>query len=391
MTLAALLPSPSPVPRHVARLAVPIAVALLGLSVAGAAPAHAQEAAAPPATIPSGPPVVVISYYESRDLSRLVRAVKLAGMPAGVPLYFGNYAGGGAPSGLLKKPVRMEHGPAGGRRAPIFPINPSAFYAGRQLPARQAKRVGRSYSGRIRSFGWLLRGSTGRRVAWGRELGRRFRDRIRILRRLGVRVATWQYDEIQPSAAGSRGRAVRDLNRGILQGLTSGRPQLGDRNEQGIVFIASRALSLAQRPPTPELEAFWSTVDRAALRLVGEEYVAFEGDPGALAAAYATGQRAMYAAGGARGSLARKYVLGLTPGYLRGGGYGGNVHGRSRTEVNAFRDAYVRQRVTVGVAGLGQFNFTGANRSSTAIGDAIRALVVGLQTLRQGYPPPSAQ
>ena len=161
------------------------AVLALGAGLDAAPGASAQDAPAP-VTINPAPPVVVLSYYESEDLPKLVRAVRKAGIPAGTPVYFGTYAGGGDPTGLLRRPTNVLKGPPGGLRAPIFPLQPSAFWIKRQVSQRDARRAGRSYAGRIPSTGRLLAGPASRRIAWGRELGRRFRDRLRVLRRLGL-------------------------------------------------------------------------------------------------------------------------------------------------------------------------------------------------------------
>jgi hypothetical protein len=214
---------------------------------------------------------------------------------------------------------------------------------------------------------------------------------MRIQRRQGLKLATWQYDEILSTSSGSQGRQVREFTRGVLEGLHLGRPRVGDRPERGFVYIAREAFPLASRPATPELTAFWDTVDRAALRLVGEEYVPFAGDPVATAVRYSDGQRALAAAGGSRAALATRYMVGMTPGYRRRPGLGGNVRGRPPSEVNAFRTAYVRERAQEGVAGFGQFNFLGSNRTRTAMTGAIRAIVEGLRALAaRGSPPPAA-
>jgi len=49
--------------------------------------------------------------------------------------------------------------------------------------------------------------------------------------------------------------------------------------------------------------------------------------------------------------------------------------------VNAFRDAYVRERAQNGVGGFGQFNFIGSNRTATALTDALRAIAEGLRAI----------
>ncbi|MGI8674038.1 MAG: hypothetical protein ACR2KD_01920, partial [Thermoleophilaceae bacterium] len=94
--------------------AVSILALVLLLASANAAPATAQEGEPPagaegaPAVgvTPAGPivanpapPVVVLSYYQSKDLRRLARAVRAAGIPQNVPLYFGTYYGDGGSAG----------------------------------------------------------------------------------------------------------------------------------------------------------------------------------------------------------------------------------------------------------------------------------------------------
>jgi hypothetical protein len=352
------------------------------------APAVAVTPGAPVVANPA-PPLVVLSYYQSQDLRRLARAVRRAGLPRNVPLYFGNYYGDGSHRGLLQRTPRVR-GPRGARRAPLFPWRPSAFWVKRQVTRADARRLPSSFRGRIPSFGRLMRGSTSFRLGWGRELGRRFRDRMRIQRRQGLRLATWQFDEILSTSVGGQGRQVREWTRGVLDGLHRGRSQVGDRPQRGFVYIAREAFPLAGRAPTPELTAFWDTVDKASLRLIGEEYVPFTGDPAAAAQRYSDGQRALAAAGGARASLAARYLVGMTPGYRRRPGLGGNVRGRPRAAVNAFRDAYVRERAQNGIAGFGQYNFLGSNRTATAMTDAIRAIAEGLRAIatRGAAPPP---
>lgn len=385
--------------------AVSILALVLLLASANAAPATAQEGEPPagaegaPAVgvTPAGPivanpapPVVVLSYYQSKDLRRLARAVRAAGIPQNVPLYFGTYYGDGGSAGLLQRTPGILPGPRGGRRAPLFPWRPSAFWVKRQVTDRDARRLPRSFRGKVPAFGRLLRGPTSFRVNWGRELGRRFRDRMRIQRRQGLRLATWQYDEILSTSAGSQGRQVREFTRGVLDGLHLGRPQAGDRPEKGFVYMAREAFPVASRPPTPEITAFWDSVERASLRLVGEEYIPFVGDPSVAALRYSDGQRALAAAGGSRAALAARYMVGMTPGYRRRPGLGGNTQGRSRTEVNAFRDAYVRERAQNGVGGFGQFNFIGSNRTATALTDALRAIAEGLRAIATRGAAPAA-
>lgn len=55
-------------------------------------------------------------------------------------------------------------------------------------------------------------------VAWGRELGRRFRDEVRLAEAEQVRVDAWQLDEPVAELFGSQGRRWREFTRGVLHG-----------------------------------------------------------------------------------------------------------------------------------------------------------------------------
>ena len=70
--------------------------------------------------------------------------------------------------------------------------------------------------------------SSAARYAWGLELGRRWRDRIRSKRK-GQRVVSWQLDEIPHEISGKGGARLRVYIRGVLKGVSEGRPQLGDK------------------------------------------------------------------------------------------------------------------------------------------------------------------
>jgi hypothetical protein len=112
----------------------------------------------------------------------------------------------------------------------------------------------------------------------------------------------------------------------------------------------------------------------AALRLIGEEYPDFVGDPGAVARVFDQGRRDLARGGPARQALARKYVAGITPGYRLGVGIGGNVRHLSRAAVNRWREAYVRARAQAGVAGFGEFTLRFENARSTVLRDVMSTL-----------------
>jgi hypothetical protein len=314
-------------------------------------------------------PVVLLSYFELEDLPRILDAIEPAGIPNDVHVYVGSY-GINAQASTLVRSVRQ------GRYAPMLPVQPSGFYVRRRLSPREEAKVPSAYSGRVPALTQLSSLSPRQRVTWGRELGRRFRDALRAARREGVRVDSWQFDEIPSQAA--RSRAYRDFVRGVLAGLTFGRAPLGDREQHGFVWSPLKVLRLARAPLDPELTAFWRQLDRAAFRLAGEEFPVFAGDPRAAARAQAAAQRALAAQGVARRSLAAKYVAGMTPGHHLAPGLGGNVRRWRRDRVLRWRTAYVEERARLGVAGLGEFNFREENASDAVIRDTLRALAAGL-------------
>ena len=307
--------------------------------------------------------MVLLSYFELNDLPRLVDAVEPAGIPRSIPVYAGSYGVSREASGLIRSLAQ-------GRYAPMFPVQPGTFWEQRRAPDVPDD----AYSGRIPSFAALLRLSTQRRTNWGRELGRRYRDSMRAARREGVRVDTWQLDELLGEAARPGGRGYREFLRGVLGGLTFGRPQLNERAERGFVWAPLRVLELASLTTDSELATFWLQLDRACLRIAGEEYPRFEGDARAAASTQRRGQQALARRGTARRSLAAKYLAGMTPGEHLGPGLGGNVHKWSRARVARWREAYAAERKRLGVAGLGQFHFRRENAATPVMRDALRAI-----------------
>jgi hypothetical protein len=218
----------------------------------------------------------------------------------------------------------------------------SAFWEGRSLTAEEAALLPPSrWSGPLPQLAVLLGEPT--RVAWGTELGRRFRDALRHAPQ-----PSWQFDEIVSQAATAR--AWRDVVRGVLDGLALGRPRLGDSPQKGFVWMARRAFPLSAAEPR-----FWSSVERAASRLVGEEYPAFVGDPRDAARAADANRRALPRA------LRQRYVAALSPGVELRTGLGGNVRGLSRPALRRWRSAYAAQRAADGVRGIAYFDFRGRN------------------------------
>src|SRR5437588_8092068 len=226
------------------------------------------------------PRLVVLSYFEPKDVPMLLHEVERARIPAGVPVYVGSY--GPNPG------VAQQVASAGCRYAPMVAFVDEWYREKRRLPPDQDPLVPKRFAGPVPPVSQL--GSTAARVSWGVELGSRYRDRIRAAQDAGIFVDTWQFDELVPATV--RSPALREFVRGVLRGLVFGRPVLEDAAMQGFVWVANSALGLAGMPVTAELASFWRILNRAALGYVGEEYPRFEGNPRTTARAQASGQRA---------------------------------------------------------------------------------------------------
>lgn len=323
---------------------------------------------------------MVLSYWQSRHYTRLVDSVRRARLPASTPVYYGNYWGSGRPSEPKPPPgtkPRLRPPMPNGRPAPIFPLASSVFWHGRRLPARDRRLLRRAglaaRGGRIPA----AHGLSGRSAyRWGRELGRRFRDRIRNKRRGGTRVTTWQFDEVISEIAHDGRR--RTFIRGVLDGAHRGRRALGDKKLPGIVFATQRAMQTARRGG--DFRRFWRAVDRASLYVIGEEYPDFTGSARRVARRESRGQRALRAASR---SLGRKYVVGMTPGARLDPGLGGNVGRRSIGAVSGWREGYVRARAARRPAGFAQFHFRFENSRAKVMRAAVRSLAKGARLSRR--------
>jgi hypothetical protein len=330
-------------------------------------------------------PVVAIAYYSSDDLPAIEDAVRRAKLPRGVPVYYGNYWGTspGRRRRLHAATVPTVEIP-NGRRAPIFGWTPNKFWDRRRLSDADESKLSssdRRMSGAAPSLYTLLARGGSTAYDWGRELGKRFRDRARQVEAGGDKVERWQFDEVPTNAVGRDGRKARDLVRGMLDGLLVGRQELGDRHVRGIVFFANATLELASRPNRGELKGFWQTVNRDSVALAGEEYPRFVGNPRRSAFVQSGGQRAMAAQGGVLGTLASKYVVAVTPGYRDVPGLGGNVNHKSKEGVDAWRADFLAARAQYGVAGFATYNLLGENGT----GDALRPLFAAFRDgLRAG-------
>jgi hypothetical protein len=256
----------------------------------------------------------------------------------------------------------------------MFPIKPTSFWNRRRVEDADQPR----YAGKLPSLGSVLAIPARERVAWGRELGRRFRDEVRQAEAEGVRVDAWQFDELVRELSGSQGRAWREFTRGALHGLNFGRTEFGDGPRIGFVWASRQGLHVARLNIDSELRAFWRAIASAAFGLVGEEYPPFSGNPEAVAQAYASEQRKLARRGSIRRELSERYVVGMTPGWRLVAGLGGNVNRWPRSEVNRWRAKYVDERARIGVAGFGAFNFRYENSSEQVMRDTLAGLARGL-------------
>lgn len=317
----------------------------------------------------------LFSYFELEELPRLLSAIDGSGMPASTRVHVGSYGVNADSSSLIRSS-------RGGRYAPMFKgIERTTAWERRRLTTREQRLVSRRFSGRVPDEPDLLRLSSAQRTGWGIELGRRYRDLIRHSRQAGIAVDSWQLDELGTQLAGNQGRQQREFIRGLLQGMTFGRRVLDDRESKGWVWATRRALRLALLDPDRELTAFWHQLNRASFRIVGEEFPDFVGDPARAARTWADGQRALASGGPVRRALAGRYVAGMTPGYRVGRGYGGNVAGLSRAEVNRWRNGYITERDRLGVAAFAEYHFVAENSPSTVMRDVARAVARGMSLL----------
>jgi hypothetical protein len=311
--------------------------------------------------------LLVLAYFEPDDVPKLVRAIKATRTPPGTRIYVGSYGVNGPVSRQVKALTR-------GRYAPLFPIKPTSFWNRRRVAGADDPR----HAGRLPSLTAILRLPARERVAWGRELGRRFRDEVRIAEGEGVGVDAWQFDELVAELSGSQGRAWREFTRGTLHGLNFGRAELGDGPRVGFVWASRSGLRIAGLRVDTELRAFWRALASAAFGLVGEEYPPFAGNPEDVAQAYAAEQRELARGGTVRRELAARYVVGMTPGWHLARGLGGNVNGWPRTEVNRWRAKYVEERERIGVAGFGAYHFRFENSAELVMKDTLSGIARGL-------------
>ena len=352
-----------------------ILVALSALGAAAPAPALANQQ-----TASLQHPIVLLSYYSSSNLPTIEPAVRAAKLPK-VRVFYGNYVASDE-ADFSSHPPTM-HVPRA-RRALIFNWVTNALWTRQRLSDSDRSHLdhdGKTLTGQAPSLYTLLARGGDYAYFWGRELGRRFRDRLRQLDSEGIHSSSYQFDEIPTNVLESEnGSRARDLIRGMMNGVAHGRPELGDRFMRGLTYIANASLQLASAPMTGELDRFWRTVDHDSLAVVGEEYPKFEGNPDRSAFVQSSGERTMIARGGTLGHLGDKYVTGITPGYRVVHGLGGNVKGRSDDGVNAWRAAYLHARAQLGVAGFGAYQMLDRNGYREVLRPMLKAFAAGLRT-----------
>jgi hypothetical protein len=315
------------------------------------------------------PRLLLLSYFEPDDVPKLIRAIRATRTPPGTPVYVGSY-------GVNGPVARQVHELKRGLYAPMFPIKPGPFWTKRRVEADEPR-----FEGRLPSLTAMMRLQPRERVAWGKELGRRFRDEIRQAEEQSIRVDAWQFDELVAELSGGQGRQWRELTRGALHGLYFGRLEFGDGPRIGFVWASLHALRIASLRVDSELTAFWRALDAAAFALVGEEYTPFTGNPDDRAREYAAMQRVLASSRGEiRRGLAARYVVGMTPGWHLASGLGGNVARRPRAEVNRWRAKYVDERARQSLAGFAAYHLRFENSSEQVMKDTLAGLARGLDT-----------
>jgi hypothetical protein len=299
---------------------------------------------------------------------KLVRAIRATRTPPDTRIYVGSY-------GVNAPVARQIHELKRGLYAPMFPIKPTSFWNRRRVDGAGQPR----YAGRLPSLTAVLSLPARERLAWGKELGRRFRDEVRLAENEGVEVDAWQLDELVAELSGPQGRPWREFTRGVLHGLDFGRSELGDGPRIGFVWASLNALRIAGLTVDAERRAFWRALDSATFRLVGEEYPPFRGNPEDAAREWAWARRLLARSrGDIRRRLAARYVVGMTPGWHLARGLGGNVNRRPRSEVNRWRAKYVDERARIGAAGFGAYHFRFENSSEQVMKDTLAGLARGL-------------
>lgn len=326
-------------------------------------------------------PAVVLSYFGQQQLPIILAAARRTSPLLSVPLYIGHY-------GPNPDTARQVHGLKNAFYAPMFTPKRSDYPKRRLSPPDLAK-LKPEYDGPIPAD--MTSFSFDKQLHWGLELGRRMRDSIRLAG--DARADTWQLDEISHTASETTkaGAAWRAVLAGVVHGLAFGRPELQDKPMLGLVYI-DRPMSFASLPDQPDVRRLMWELNHGAIKILGEEYPTFNGDPKEKARLASQIQQRFLSGGGSRAGLGKKYVPTLTPGYNHSGGAKylyGNVDNCTDTWVDKWRTAYIKNRAAYGVAGMAEFNFSGNNGRPAVINGTVSSLgegvVVMLCKLRPGW------
>ena len=309
-------------------------------------------------------PIALIAAFSGVALPRILDEIADGPQPPIADWFIGTYGIDPADARKIKA--------KGFRYAPVFGIQLSTtegFRAGRRLPAADEAKLEPTFKGPIPGDGVI---PPERPRAWGIELGRRYRDAMRKRRQAGVKIATWQFDEILGQV--SSDADTRAFVGGILRGLLDGRRKLRDGRKRGFVWTAFTAMTGLPGPTaSAEIGQLWRDLDAASLFLVGEEYPFFRGSAAGAAGTFAQGHRRIAAL---HPRLGQKYIVGMTPGWIVSDGLRGNPPPRSPVAtVEAWRQGYVEARNGLQrPGGYGEFNFVGDNEDPDPLAAAVATL-----------------
>lgn len=294
---------------------------------------------------------VAVGYYRAQDRGNLVRAVVGARLPEGTPVYLGTYGVGAADSQAAQSIPGGKYAPIVTPQAKQYPVRRLAPDLAAKLPPSRAR-----YSGALPPLSEL---APGQRFEWGVEMGQRIRDQLRAAQAGGIKVQSFQLDEVWPSASAGGQKTAETLPymSGVLQGVRLGRPILGDRPMTGLVHLA-HPVALASLPHDAAFNTFLDELDQTASQVIGESYVSFSGSPQAAAARQMAAARQLLGDGPHGKSLAAKYMVGLTPGNKPLPSLGGRVAGQTSSEEAQWRVQFIQSLVREGAAGISEYNWT---------------------------------
>ena len=131
-----------------------------------------------------------------------MNAIAGSGMPAGVRVHVGTY-------GVNREASITVHTYGPGRYSPMFKAEVrTAAWERRTLTAEEERKVGRRFAGRVPDEAVLMGLSSAQRIAWGVEVGRRYRDTIRHARAEGSQSRRGSWTSSGRSSPGRRGAST---------------------------------------------------------------------------------------------------------------------------------------------------------------------------------------